>query len=166
MRNLKPDLPALVLTRDLPERFWDKVERITECGCWIWMGYLNSQGYSRFSDENRKIKFAHRVSYESHRGPIPHGMYLDHLCRVRCCVNPDHLEAVTCAENNQRSWNARGKPLYCKRGHLVTKRMGSECAQCRRLREAGPKHRATMRECYRKRKIQQNLIQENDHEHA
>ena len=67
-------------------------------GCWLWQGYINAFGYG----VNRR-GLAHRVYYQSARGPIPRGMELDHLCRVRSCVNPDHLEAVTHLENHRRS---------------------------------------------------------------
>ena len=46
--------------------------------------------------------YAHRASYELAKGPIPDGMHLDHLCRVTCCINPDHLEPVTNRENARR----------------------------------------------------------------
>ena len=50
----------------------------------------------------KKTRFAHIVAYEVAKGPIPHGMEIDHKCRMRCCVNPDHLEAVTGSINVQR----------------------------------------------------------------
>ncbi len=76
-------------------------------GCWLWLGELNSAGYGRISQGNNKIgkrvrSLAHRVSYELAKGPVPEGFDLDHLCRVPCCINPDHLEPVTRSENNRR----------------------------------------------------------------
>ena len=89
---------------------------LTESGCWIWMGYISEGGYGRFCPKFKMIPlYAHRVSYEMRHGPIPDGMTIDHLCRVRCCVNPDHLEVVTLQENLARS--VREEKVYCKHGH-------------------------------------------------
>lgn len=65
--------------------------------CWVWQRAINSHGYGRMPSGS-----AHRGMYERHKGPIPDGLTLDHLCRVRACVNPDHLEPVTNAENLRR----------------------------------------------------------------
>jgi HNH endonuclease len=74
-------------------------------GCWLWTGQLSDRGYPMTTYANKKYR-AHRLFYEQARGPIPAGMTLDHLCRVRCCVNPDHLEAVTQTENRRRGVRA------------------------------------------------------------
>src|SRR6202030_118623 len=66
-------------------------------GCWLWLGACNEFGYGKFG----KVK-AHRFSYEREKGPIPDGLEIDHLCRNKSCVNPDHLEAVTHGENRRR----------------------------------------------------------------
>jgi len=102
-------------------RFWGRVERITESGCWIWMGATScGYGHVRILKE---LKLAHRVSYEIHRGPIPGGLELDHLCRVRCCVNPAHLEPVTSVVNTARGKLAEvtraryARITHCPRGH-------------------------------------------------
>lgn len=82
-------------------RFWFKVARSD--GCWEWRGARNqAAGYGRF-DANGTRYLAHRYAYELLRGPIPHGMQLDHLCRNTMCVNPDHVEVVTEAEHGRRS---------------------------------------------------------------
>jgi hypothetical protein len=75
--------------------------------CWIWQLATNPKGYGRVRvpNEDRKM-LAHRFYYEKHVGPVPEGLQLDHLCRVRACVNPDHLEPVTAAVNTQRGRNA------------------------------------------------------------
>lgn len=87
--------------KDPMERLLARVEKVTESGCWIYMGSLNKLGYGRMSigsrtdGTQRKAASVHRIAYELLRGPIPPGLDIDHLCRVRCCVNPDHLEPVS-----------------------------------------------------------------------
>lgn len=71
--------------------------RVDENGCWIWALSVTGSGYGYYQN-----KLAHRLFYEKHKGKIPEGMEIDHLCRVRNCVNPKHLEAVTSTENNRR----------------------------------------------------------------
>lgn len=70
-------------------------------GCWLWTGTIERTGYGRFWLGGRQ-EIAHRASYALLIGPIPEGLTIDHLCRVRACVNPDHLEPVTLAENIRR----------------------------------------------------------------
>lgn len=89
--------------------------------CWLWRGGLNRGGYAQFQVGGRGSPqpLAHRWNYERHVAPIPDGWQVDHLCKVRHCVNPAHLEAVPHAVNNARSdspsaLNAR--MVLCKRG--------------------------------------------------
>lgn len=85
----------------LQVRFWRCVDK-TET-CWLWQGEMGPGGYGRILDSStRKHYMAHRYSYELHVGPVPEELCLDHLCRVRNCVRPDHLEAVTMRENVMR----------------------------------------------------------------
>lgn len=91
-------------------------------GCWLWIASLNLHGYGQFCDPHTKLKnYAHRVSYEMHVGAIPTGAQLDHLCGMRCCVNPRHLQPVTPKENTRRAViRRRGDVDACSRGHLYT----------------------------------------------
>lgn len=83
------------------ERFYRYVARQRN-GCWNWTGGT-TKGYGSFSAVGRKKVYAHRFSWELHRGPIPDGLVIDHLCRNTRCVNPDHLEPVTQLENVRRA---------------------------------------------------------------
>lgn len=98
-------------------RFWARVEKTD--GCWNWTGYL-FRGYGSFYPTARARTLAHRFVYELVRGPIPKGLVIDHLCRNRACVRPDHLEVVTGAVNTLRgeTISARFKAqTHCKYGH-------------------------------------------------
>lgn len=105
------------------ERFWIRVEPEPNTGCWLWSGTLYLGGYGRFTTETRSQQAAHRWAYEHYRGPIPEGLQLDHLCRVRSCVNPDHLEAVTARVNTLRGKGRTARnaaKTHCVRGHEFT----------------------------------------------
>lgn len=84
------------------ERFWSCVDKDGPGGCWIWTGALTGAGYGQFGGGGKK-SYTHRWAYQAHVGPIPDGLELDHLCRVRACCNPDHLEPVTHEENTRRA---------------------------------------------------------------
>lgn len=119
-------------------------------GCLVWRGALNPKGYGLFYVDNRNA-LAHRYAYENTNGSVPTGLELDHLCRVRACVNVDHLEAVTHAENMARG--AHAMKTHCKYGHpydeVNTYRRpndgGRDCRICiaRRLREHAARKRAS-----------------------
>lgn len=70
--------------------------------CWIWTGTVKKDGYGFFTMYDHPYDNAHRISYKLFKGNIPKGLQIDHLCRFRACVNPDHLEAVTQKENIRR----------------------------------------------------------------
>lgn len=83
-------------------RFMAKVDQGAEGGCWLWTAHRNADGYGVFRFDGQ-MGGAHRFAYRLLVGPVPDGMELDHLCRMRHCVNPEHMEIVTHAENVRRS---------------------------------------------------------------
>jgi hypothetical protein len=97
------------------ERFAAKVRR-AEDGCWIWQGTTTSKGYGQFWHDGRLVG-AHRFAWEqAHGRPIPEGLVIDHLCRTRNCVNPEHLEPVTTRENTLRGEGCKPK-THCPQRH-------------------------------------------------
>lgn len=96
--------PRLFIHGHNPRRRGPSYE-VDASGCWLWLGAINSDGYGRMRDPRTsygRMMQAHRFFYEQVRSPIPEGLQLDHLCRVRRCVNPEHLEPVTSRENVRR----------------------------------------------------------------
>jgi hypothetical protein len=92
----------------LLDRFYRYVSPEPNSGCWLWTGFVSHSGYGQLGvgsmkDSTRRIAVAHRVAHELFKGPIADGLEVDHLCRVRSCVNPEHLEAVTPSINVRRS---------------------------------------------------------------
>jgi DNA-binding transcriptional regulator YiaG len=73
--------------------------------CWEWVGCLNYYGYANNFVVQGKIYSPHRMSFLIYKGNIPEGFCIDHLCRNRKCINPDHLEAITWAKNTKRGWS-------------------------------------------------------------
>lgn len=116
----------------LNERFWAKVELAGPDECWLWAGLILNTGYGQIAVGSRtdgtfRQLATHRYAYELLVDKIPPGMTIDHLCLVRNCVNPIHMEVVTRAENTLRAGSlekARAASLakrraqtHCKRGH-------------------------------------------------
>lgn len=129
-------------------RFWAKVNRdgpvhpTLGTPCWLWTRSTR-RGYGRArAPRGVGTEAAHRIAWMMLVGPIPEGLELDHLCRVRACVNPAHLEPVTHAENLRRGIRrdvSVGK-THCKHGHEYTRanvymhRGARYCVECHRIR--------------------------------
>lgn len=110
-------------SKDMQLRISDNYIPEPNSGCWLWTGFTNEHGYGLLSvreNGKKKLRRAHRISYELKNGPIPKGLQIDHLCRVRCCVNPDHMEPVTLVENVMRGesfYAQQARRTHCPRGH-------------------------------------------------
>lgn len=137
----------------LAARFWKGASVNDATGCWEWNALCNSDGYGKYY--LGRYRGAHRVSFESLVGLIPDGLQLDHLCRVRRCVNPTHLEPVTSRENILRSNGVAALhaiKTHCINGHELTpenirpNRGGRDCLICNRRRRREYKIRRRLRE--------------------
>lgn len=108
----------------LPDRFWDKVEVVADAStypgpCWIWTYALSNQGYGTYWHEGA-TRSAYSVCYKTLIGEFSKTLQLDHLCRVRSCCNPDHLEPVTGQVNTLRGKTVSGLnnlKTRCNNGH-------------------------------------------------
>jgi hypothetical protein len=128
-------------------KLFEKVE-ITD-SCWLWAGKRQSGGYGQIqvgsrTDHSRRLVYVHRLVYECCVGDIPPGLTIDHLCRVRNCVNPDHLEAVTNRDNTMRAPTItaiNAAKTHCPHGHAYSadntyiNRGRRFCRTCRREEE-------------------------------
>lgn len=129
--------------RPIMERLMEKVI-VDPAGCWLFTG-ARASGYGRIGmgGHSGGVAPAHRVVYEALVGPIPEGLDLDHLCRVRHCVNPEHLEPVTRRENLMRGEtipSQHAAKTHCVNGHLLeaenvrlTKEGARRCKSCERI---------------------------------
>jgi len=126
-------------------RFLCKVRKTSSC--WFWLGAISNTGYGMLHPEKsskKKMVYAHRFSYETYKGPIKPGLDIDHLCRVRNCVNPKHLEAVTRRTNILRGRGCcatNASKIYCLNGHPLSgvnlymrNGGGRQCKACFRIR--------------------------------
>lgn len=122
-------------------RFYAKLRKTDSC--WLWTGNKGWDGYGHFWLDGRDV-MAHRFSYELHRGQIPDGLTIDHLCRNKSCVNPEHLDPCTAAENTRRSpiggWVKNRAKDRCMRGHPFTPENTRIYRGWRHCRECGRQH--------------------------
>lgn len=118
----------------LPDRFWSKVEPEPMSGCWLWNAATFSNGYGHIGNRKKNL-LAHRVAYLALVGAIPEGLEIDHLCRVRCCVNPSHLEPVIHRTNILRGSGPSAEnaaKTACQFGHAYHVRSSGKrgCRRC------------------------------------
>jgi hypothetical protein len=138
---------AIALREEIVNVLRKHVMPVTESGCWFWTKHLDSKGYARWRFERfKRTVSVHREFYQHFRGEIPAGKELDHLCRLPCCVNPWHMEAVSHRENVQRGKlgaTSRARALavsHCPKGHPYNAANtytdpggGRRCRECHRI---------------------------------
>jgi hypothetical protein len=139
-----PIVTPVDITEEDIARFWAKVALPDARGCLVWTGPGSGTGYGKFRRFRRSV-FAHRFAYMALVGPIADGLVLDHLCRNRACVRPDHLDAVTQRVNVLRGESpaaCHAVATHCPAGHaynkvntLVSKRGSRLCRACHRDKE-------------------------------
>lgn len=122
----------------------------SDTDCWEWTGYVDRNGYARAYDSTRpcgkRTDWAHRVSFEHHKGPIPDRHEVDHTCQNITCVNPDHLDAVTKAEHVARTMRRLGKDDLHRNAALLRSSglKYSEIAEALRYTGSAAAHAAVM----------------------
>lgn len=133
------------MNSQIEKRFEQKYNVDTISGCWIWRASIGSHGYGQFWDG--RVVLAHRWAYEHFLKKIPSGLEIDHLCKNKRCVNPQHLEPVThqvnaCRADAGKKTGAKQRAkTRCPRGHTYTEantythNEKRQCRKCRQIRK-------------------------------
>lgn len=129
------------MKRGSMESFWARVRKTDTC--WLWQGTGTPKGYGQFTPAGGKRLYVHRLSFELANGPIADGLTVDHLCRNRACVRPDHMEVVSRGTNALRGTGpaaTNARKTHCIHGHEFTPENTyqfenhRQCRACARLR--------------------------------
>jgi len=122
------------------ERFWAKVEKHGEDECWEWRGYSNGR-YGQLHADGRK-QYAHRYSYELHKGQIPEGLQIRHQCHNQLCVNPQHLDVGTMQDNSDDKVRARRQSYLYGESNPKVKLTDAQCLEMiNKYKEEGIPHK-------------------------
>lgn len=147
-----------MIFKPLPKRFADKIDRSDPEGCWLWTGALDNNGYGQIqatrNGKKQPVK-AHRIAWELlHEVELPPDLCVMHMCDVRSCVNPDHLQVGSVGANNTdmalKGRHANSLLDTCSNGHpfddvvMSRGRPTRICRQCRR--EANRRYRSRRKE--------------------
>ncbi len=135
--------PQWVMSQEL--FYYHKLGHAQTKSCWKWIGYIREKGYGVFWNGKKNMR-AHRFAYKAFVGCIPKGKVIDHICRNRSCVNPNHLRVVTAAENvmiGEGPCAANSRKTQCIHGHSLWKieidrrydKPRRRCVICRRLKD-------------------------------
>lgn len=149
----------------LEQRFMRHVYADPNTGCWLWGGANDGrEGYGNLRDDEGRLVKAHRISHQLFKGEIPIGHEIDHRCKFPCCVNPDHIEAVTRQENMRRASKiglkfggiANGRrqqaKTHCPQGHSYLENAYVNASGWRRCKVC----RASKAAAYRSKKFVKN----------
>lgn len=144
-------------TTEKPHPFYSRIDFTGEC--WLWTAHVGDDGYAHYSGARSKTQLAHVVAYREFIGDVPEGLELDHLCRVRHCVNPFHLEPVTHQENVKRGLVWKKNCTKCGGEYIVVRRGNRDVRICR------PCNLRQQREYYARNKekwLKRNANQQRD----
>ena len=116
-------IPLPPITPQMAARFWSGVDVSQPKACWLWNGFIHPTGYGTFRVSPTRVAYTHRIAYQLFHGAVPDGLEIDHLCRVRHCVNPAHMQVVTPSMNVRRGTSPAAQnavKTHCPKGHPLS----------------------------------------------